>query len=413
MPLPLTGNNKPSGAAWSSSLVVAELDSDGTVLRSLTLIGPAMPKWGASWPTKWYPGNPDEATQLVLVDRELPSQWEGEWNLTRMNRRPSRYVEQGGKIDVTAPGFLVDTLDDMRRKGRRLRVTWVTDSANPQLARTVLREGRIKRFEPKYRTSVDVEWSIEFHWMSRGSRVKRVASTRDASMQGATSAVSASMAATQAAVQNMIAANNFPTTFSLGQLEQLADAPLQLLGSIDAQIESGLFTLQQLGSVVTAFKNLPYNLAAQAVGVAADVMAALNLFGDQMTGQPAEAQVLSDEVDDLTRTQVGVGAAIDQAYLAARDAQTSQASLRSLLSTRASAGGSTPAQAGSATRPGAILAIYVTRTGDTPQSISMAFYKSPDHDIDILRANDLPWYQANFAPGSILVIPTLKPGQSP
>jgi hypothetical protein len=401
---------------YSSALTVEELDADGSSLRILTLIGPGLPRMGAKWArdstlsTKWYAGNPDEATQLVLVTKELPSEWEGEWNLTRLNRRPCRYVEsqQGGAaVTVTAPGYLVDVFEDMQAKGRRLRVTWVTDSDDPQVARTLVREGRIKMFEAGYRTSVDIEWRIAFHWASRGQSQQRVAATRDSQSAGSTAAVQSTMQATQAAVQELITESNIPTTFTLGQLEQLANAPLALLGSLDESIEDGLFSFQQVAGIITQFRNLPPNLAAQILGTATDTLSACKVFIDSIEATPAEQAVQSDAVDDLTRTWQSLGDVIDSSVQTARQAQSVQAQMRLIASVVNSSGGRNNPQASSGTRPGNILAIRITRDGDTPQSISNLYYGTPDQDIAILQTNDLPWYQATFDVGTVLVIPVL------
>lgn len=408
--------------SWSASIAIEELDSDRNVLRVLTLVGPAMPLQHAPWAsestmaTRYYAGNPDEATQTYLVRKDMPSDWEFEWNLTRMNRRPSRYVEsqQGGAATtVVAPGFLVDVLDDMQLKGRRLRVTWSTDSDDPTIARTVLREGRIKSFTAKYVRSTDIEASISFAWCSRGGTQQRVASTRDSQQAGATSALQTAMAGTQTAIQNIIAAQNIPTEFNLGQLEKIAAAPLALVSALDTEIEDGLFSFQQIAGIVTEFKNLPFNLAAQTLGTASDVIAAANLFADQISATPAEQAVLTSEVAILTSTWAQFAAILDNNDTIVIQAQSTQAQMRATLAAANAELGKTGSQAASGTRASNILAIRRVVAGDTPASLSNLYYGTPDHDLDIMRTNGLPWYQVTLQPGQLLVIPQINAQQTP
>jgi nucleoid-associated protein YgaU len=57
--------------------------------------------------------------------------------------------------------------------------------------------------------------------------------------------------------------------------------------------------------------------------------------------------------------------------------------------------------------PNTVIAAYIIKAGDTPESISQHFYKTPDHAVDILRANKLSWYTATLTAGHILIIPAL------
>ena len=244
-----------ANSSYSSALSIEELDSDRTVLRALTLVGPGMPKWGAAWPienamsTTWYPGNPDQATQQVLVLKEMPSTWDGEWNITRLLRHPQTFVDNsagGSQGFVASPGTLADLFEDFARRGMLLRVIWLTDSQDTDTVRKIVREGRIKRFEPKYRTSIDIKWAVTFDWISRGVTQSRVAVTSDPNVAAAASSLSVAASAAQVAAAALIAAQNNPTTFTLGQLEQIADYPLELVGTVNAALESAIFSFGQI-----------------------------------------------------------------------------------------------------------------------------------------------------------------------
>lgn len=421
--------------SFTSTLTIEELDQSRSPVRTLTLQGPGLPRMGANWgfenvlPTTWYPGNPGEATQQVLVAKELPSDWEGEWNLTRLNRFPSHFHDQTGiNADVFSPGFLVDAMEDLGRKGQRLRVTWSVASQtnvpagadaptrlaasqnDAAISRTVVREGRIKHFNAKYTRSTDVEWSISFSWQSRGATQQRVVATRDGNVDTAASALFAAMTAAQLAVGNLLAAQ--ATQSTLGQLEQLAQAPLALLGQVNSVLEDKLFDIGNVAGLVTQFKNLPFNLANQVVDIAQDAVATTNLVGDSFTRKPIEQQILSDRVSDQTRGMTDLGSIQDMLAIVARQGVSTQAQMRQVTSANPGRGNVSSAQA-SATTPGSLLAVRVTRDGDTPQSLSRLYYGTIDHDIDILRANRLPWYQPTFERGSVLVIPQIASTQAP
>jgi hypothetical protein len=420
--------------AYTSTVTIEELDQSRAPQRTLILVGPGLPKMGANWgfenvlPTTWYPGNPFEATQQVLVAKELPSDWEGEWNITRLNRFPSSFSDSSGAADVISPGFLVDVFEDMGRKGNRLRVTWIVDSqtqlgpnASPAdqqaassndaaISRTIVREGRIKQFNAKYTRSTDVEWQVSFSWQSRGGTQQRVVATRDGNVDTASSALFAALTAAQLAVQNLL--NEQATQSTLGQLEQLARYPLELLGAVNTQIENALFDIGNVAGIVTEFRNLPFNLASQVVDIANDIVGTANLFTDSFSRTPIEQQILSDQVSDQTRAQTDMGQIQDQLALVARQGASTQAQMRDAISTNPGRGNISSAQA-SGTTAGGLVAVRICKAGDTPQSVSRLYYGTIDHDIDILRANHLPWYQSSFDPGSLIVIPTISSTKGP
>jgi hypothetical protein len=408
----------PNSSSYSSALTIEELDSNRNVLRTLTLMGPGMPKMGAEWAfenalvTTWYPGNSDEATQQVLVAKEIPSNWEGEWNLTRLNRRPQSFSDSSGQGQIVSPGALIDLVEDIGRKGLRLRVSWLTDSSDANVARKVVREGRFKRFSAKYRTSIDVDWTMSFDWQSRGIQQARISNLGDPNIDNASANLTNSLYATQAALAALIAAQNNPTAFTLGQLEQIADYPLKLVGVLDGAIENGIFKFAQVSGIVTQFKNLPYNFASQAVGTAGDMIAACNEFTDAISQQPVEKQVLDDQIANMTRARSDIGAAEDATMLAARAAQLAQSQLRDVKSTNPGGGMQSPVSS-SGGRQGTVYGVRLTKSTDTPQSLSQLYYGTVDHDIDILRANNLPWHQVTFEAGSIIIIPVITTNTGP
>jgi hypothetical protein len=52
--------------------------------------------------------------------------------------------------------------------------------------------------------------------------------------------------------------------------------------------------------------------------------------------------------------------------------------------------------------------VHVTKQGETPQTVSQLYYGTPDHAVDLLRANKLSWMLPTFAPGMVIVVPSLS-----
>jgi nucleoid-associated protein YgaU len=412
--------------AYSNSLTIEELGQDGSPIRVLALKGPGMPKVGANWggesvvPTTWYVGNPDEATQQVLVSKELPTKWEGTWRLTMLNRTPCSLSDPSGLAglgpqeaeDVTSPGLLADTMDDMRRKGRLLRVTWTVASDTPGVARTILRLGRMTHFDAKYMLATDVDWECEWSWKSRGASQARVTSTRDDNVPSAATALSNAAQGAVVAAQSAIQASNpnvanSANRFTLGQLEQLAEAPVEFVDSIVASLNQAVEQFAQIAQLLVTVMAVPFQIANSAINFARNTVDLGNQFSDDLNRTPFEQCCTSDDVADLARSFRYFGQ-VDDAVLATNaQGEILQQQFRPTLSTNPGAGQvSSRSLGGSQERD--FVAVRITKAGDTPVSLSVLYYGTPDRDVDILKANRLPWYQISFDPGSIVVIPVLQ-----
>ena len=406
--------------SYSSSITIEALDASLNVVQTLILRGGGLPHMGgASWgldssmSTTFYPGNPQDATQQFTVAKEIPSDWTGEWNLTRLNRTPCRFDPSGAggsAQDVVSPGVLIDALEDMQLKGRLLRVTWSVGSSDDNVARTVTRLGRIARFRATYTRSVDVGWEIQFAWKSRGRTLGRVATTRQGNANDASAGViAAQLALNDVVTQGALFSENpninlSASQFTLGQLETLATGPLAALQGFTTSIGRITSQIGQVLGVVNALRALPYELADGVVGLARNTVEIWTQFDDLFSATPFEAYTLSDDVADLSHAVSYFSGAHDKGQATADAALAAIAQVRAAVA-KARAAGQLPPQATSGSGYGGILAIYRTRAGDTPQRIALHFYGTADQDVAILRANKLPYYQPTFDPGTLLVIP--------
>lgn len=409
----------PGQSNYSSTLSVEELSSDtGSSSRIVQLVGGGLPLMGAEWAgenklvTKWYPGNADEATQQNLGPRELPSSWSGDWRRTVLSRTPCTLLDGGGATLVVDPSVLRDALEDIFRVGRRLRVTWSVDGGAPGATGKVVREGRAGKWKFKHTRMQDIEWEVTFEWVGRGGTSQKVASTRDDSLSGA----QAALAVAANAVGNLALAASFSnvrttiplsaSSFSLGQLEAFANGPLNAFKSVTSQIQAGMSKLNQLGDVVATIRGMPDAFKAQASAIAADVAEQARQFTDKIGATPGELQSATSRPADVARAYATLGRAAGATSIVARQASALASSVRARAHGNAPLQGRQSPQAHTL-RPQDVKATYVTKRGDTPSRLSSKFYGTPDHAVDILLANRLPLYQPTFAPGKVLIIPTL------
>lgn len=430
-----TGKLKTDGGdlrEYGSSLTIEELDppAPGKQPRIVVLLGPALPFMGAEWGfennlvTTWYPGNATEATQQNLGPKELPSTWEGEWKRTLMGKAPSVfYDETGEKQQIQRPFVMRDIIEDIGRTGVRLRVTWsvygqsVSGSVlgNGDLVEDnmeIVREGRIKSARFPHDRHTDIRWSIEFHWMGRGGRQDKVADVRgDTDLSAAADSLIASAAATDLAFDSKIrsiksAIHKSSNHLTLGQIEAFANAPTALATKYTRKLQQTVSDFKRVGDIAKTIASQPTAVANVIVDFARNTTAVANNFVDQMSRIPIEQQTTKEKVSALTRAHKYFGNTTDKAVKNAREGQKLDARVRQITAKQANRGTFSVRETATV-RAGEILAIYICKQGDTPQTVSQKFYRSPDHGQEILRANKLSWYTPTFGKGKIIVVPAL------
>lgn len=418
--------------AASSILSIEELapTTPGGQPKQVVLVGPALPLKGAEWggdsniKTTWYPGNGVEATQQFLGPMELPSEWTGMWRRTTMGRTPSIYRDETGTVNrVIEPWDLWEILDAIRLGGARIRVTWAVrgrrllgmleSGTDLPVDRQVIREGRLKSLKIQADTEVDLKWTAGFEWASRGGRQERQSDVRrDDDLSQATSAAQNAIAALDDVVDSKIASIRSgvrlsASTLTLGQLEAMANAPLDALNAASAKLRYNLGQLKRVGDLAAKIGALPYAMANACVDFARNTTAVANQFVQEFGTAPPEKLALKSKVSDLLRAVKYFGGANDQMQTISREGAALDSRMRQ---TQVSGGnrGAVAVRESSTTRAGDIVAIHVCKEGDTPVTLSVKYYLGPDHGPEILRANRLPAYTARFDKGQILVIPVLS-----
>lgn len=414
-----------------STITIEELTSTspGGQPRVVVLVGPALPiKGGAKWGgdtrlvTTWYAGNGTEASQQNLGPVEMPSDFNGEWNRTRMGRAPSSYTDEHGvKSQIVEPMDLYQILDAIRIGGARLRVTWAAVGTRaPGVFATsrnvdvrIVREGRMKTFEITPDTEVDIHWTMNFEWVSRGGGQAKVASVRRTDdLSSATTAVQQSIVALDELVDAKLNTLNAlkrlsASNFTLGQLEKLAGAPLKLMNDAVAKLRYNVNQFKRVAEVVRKIANTPTALANSAIDFARNTTAIANQFVHELGQTPVELLSNRSKVSDLARAQKHFASVASQMSIVARRGAELDAKLRQPV-VAGSNRGTVSVRSSATTRPGDMLAIHLCKEGDTPDRLSARYYGSPDHTDAILRANRLPLHTPTFRRGQIVVIPSLS-----
>lgn len=173
--------------ALASPFVIKELTGDG---RTLYLAGRALPyrplQFSGTMRAEftWYPGNP-EATVQVFGASEEDTTINGMWKDRFLKRVASPQLSLQEAVSLLAGEavplvqienpeaialldgrpfvdvmHLVKTVDDFRRKGQLVEVTWDE----------IVRRGIITRFTYKFDRRQDVEWELTFGWISQGGK---------------------------------------------------------------------------------------------------------------------------------------------------------------------------------------------------------------------------------------------------
>jgi hypothetical protein len=397
--------------------------------RRIVLRGPSLPLAPAGWGsenaviTNWNPGNGVEATQQDMGPRELPSSWNGVWRRTMLGRMPAYFFDETGTQNpIISPLLLVEAFERLSREGQRLRVTWQTSgetlvgSAATGVVRQedsrIVREGKIKTFKPSVERHTDVAWEVEFHWASRGQASDKVVSVReDVDLTGAATAVDNSVRAMEIAIVTKIvqldaSRRRSASTFSLGQLEAIATVPLKIIQGALRQLQVQLSNFKRATELARTLQRSPFAVTQSVLALARGSMAIANTASDTLSRTPPELMTTKLTAVSVIRAANYFGRAQIAAQQVARQSWNLDSKTRRVLVSGANRG-ALSVRDSATTRQGDILAIFVPRLGDTPLTASQKFYGTPDHGVDILRANRLPWYTPTLRPGVPIIIPAL------
>lgn len=403
----------------ASSLLIEELTGPGLKPgRLVELIGPGLPKQGASWDstqrikTTWYAGNA-RASQQITGSTELPSTWEGTWRSIRMLQTPSKFTPAGGAnpINISRAYDLRDVLDSMFLDAALLHVTWVSNSSAKDGLK-VERFGRATNWKFPHERMDDINWSIEFTWVSRTlgepGAVQLKGDANQASKMEQLTALTNDILKTMkenALFSRRASIPRSANSLDIGDLEALADAPQALVDSVGRSIQRLGNDIQQTADLVAKVRDLPASLQERIDQITANTLAQtasiqqtlgqkgahwFRTKGDVSAARLAKAKSYFNTVDS------GMKKLEKEALAIAREMKKNH---------NAGATGTAGKNRSSADD---MLAVHVVHEGETFASISLKYYQTTEGAGDIARANGFPSYQTAPPKGTLLIIPKLK-----
>ncbi len=364
--------------------------------------------------TSWNPGN-SEGTQHVLGPQEMPSDWEFMWRTTQLHRSPVVVTDPQRRIsyEIRRAMQLAELLEEIARGGALLKVVWVSVAALQATAvPRITRIGRIQDWDYNPDRPDDIAASISFAWVGRGLDQPKVASVSNDNLNAANQrAINACNAAAEAIgadiIRNSLANRTgiAATTFTLGQLEAIADGPRQLVDSFARAAISVSNRLEDIGDLILKVKETPAALMGRLVDVANNGVAIANQFVDQLTREGPETQSTRTKVAILNRNASYFSGAQTQAEFMSETLERLAEAARQRRSALISNAGVSRGQ--DRARVSDNVAVHFPRRGETLTTISSLYYGTPDLSDEIAVANNLPAYTI-VPPGIPLFIPTRR-----
>lgn len=134
----------------------------------------------------WYAGSPEGTIQMLGAQEDettINGKWKDRFLRQVVDMSPAereaagfdsadspaagQYGEPGAMIDGSAVSNireLAEQIDDVRRKGQYVEVTWVNQ----------LRQGIISSFRQSWHDAQDLEWEIRFTWINQGVQLASI-----------------------------------------------------------------------------------------------------------------------------------------------------------------------------------------------------------------------------------------------
>ncbi len=405
----------------TSVLTIEELTGNK---RRLILKGGGLPLRGASWgaasvvSTTWNNGN-RQATQQVLVSQLLPSDFEGVWRTTQLLVSPPQYEGPEGFRQVGLAFELYEIFENIREAAQLLRVTWTNQATRSAggtdgtvHSHTITRLGRLVEFDAPHDNLDDIKWKATFDWVSKGdSSPKSVDFRGDDLIASTRAAIQKQDAVSKEVATNLLRAlesqgfrkKNYTSTFTLGQLEQMANAPLAIVDSFANTANSVSNRLKKVGDLVLKTRSVPLAIAGRVLDVANNAVGVATSFCDDISQKAPEQQVLGSKLSMVTRTASYFSGVQTQAQL--MEAANSQLAQQARLRKNAASGQSQPLV--NSSKAGDVFEVYIPRDGDTMVSIAYRKYNA-DVSGQLCKANGLPAQTIRPPRRAPLILPTLS-----
>ena len=364
-----------------SSLTIVALDDNGKPIQpTLELAGRAMPYQGLELESlmraefTWYPGNA-VATVQMLGGSQKPTTIKGTWK----DRFIKSTTDEGTAVQPTGIALfnnaavvdvhdLADKVERMQSTGRLFEVKW--DS--------IVRHGIFLRFRQNWARIEDLEWEMEFQWISRGE---------PQSPPSVPSSVT-----TDTFAQNM---RNLVDAFKTAiqppaELQVVADFTAEIQASSEV-IDDAVLEMQNAAINATSLILAPSAAAEAALAAAKSIQDASDQVIETVETFPPLQLVSSSEPlglgDALAADSYSRGikkAAMDMRYLCAEEGETLRASVQQDI----------------------LLASFVARSPTDLRDVSSRYYGTPDQWRYLMQYNNLP--SSLLEIGTLVLVPKLS-----
>lgn len=390
------------------ALVIREMTGE---LREVRLTGRALPfrpftlEGTQRADVTWLPGSP-RATAQMLGPSEEPTTIQGRWCERFVGVGSGEDIGEGvttgaaastvdpddvpASVDgtsITSVLDLVDLLDDVRRQGQLLEVSWGSH----------VRQGFLARFKQSWVTSVDVEWEAQFTWIGFAESPPPLdtASYAEADLSRAASGTFDDAEAVRAAA-DMLAAMRVAPSVATGVLPPKTAGMLADMAAWYAAIEDGVLKVEAAARGMSE--------AAEAVldATLAHVDAVLRIAAcaDYVVAAGRDLTLLAQARVDALATGAPDPASVGAGQAAACAASTRSLSRRARRARGAAARRRDALGQASAPTP---LAVVVAREGDDLRTLAARYYGQPDGWREIAALNGLA--SSTLVAGQVVVVP--------
>lgn len=318
----------------------------------------------------WYPGNPEASVQVFGAEEQATTV-RGEWKDRFIQESNSEHngFTAGATLEDRQLGSAIDVaraVDDFRRKGQLVRVNWQFFG----------RVGIITKFTQTLKWGQDVEYEIEFTWISQGD-------TPSAALLDSQLDLGEILALVKEQVANLREKyDENPFDFRSQIPEALADYVADIEDLRDQMID----TVASVGStaspadrIVGRLAGLYSSLTDSTTGLADELRSTTPLGKFSVPGTPSYGDLLSCEL-------------YEREFLdATRDIRRSAAIQLSSLSKQLEPN---------------LLGTYFAKDGDNLRDVATAYYGVPGEWRSLLSYNSLD--SSELTAGQLVLVPKLQ-----
>ena len=322
-------------------------------------------------------GNP-VGTSQILGAEEAPTTFNGMWKDRFMKAFSDSFVpvRQQGLVTLNGAALadvrnVVRVVDEMRMRGQLLSVRW--DS--------IIRHGHLRRFKQTWHRAEDVEWEMDFEWISRGETITPIAFSFQ--------------------VPSFDIANEIQS--AIDGLVTLVKAPFALVQNIQREIDNNINALSEAAATLTATANNAVKTVLSPLDTARSALSALQTV--QNSAASIERTFRSIPARALRAGREIASIAYDETLEAedyARRARAQARALRYLAAMRRQ-----ELQANTVDQE--VVQTFIATQGLDLRDVSTRFYGTPDEWRRIASFNGLT--SSTLPGGAKVLVPVLtKPG---